>query len=66
MKKEVEKYKKEFPYSKETLDIESKYNEVLTFYINTTLEVIVNIDCVGIEFLYVLSFAIFFIKCSTK
>ncbi|MCG3717632.1 hypothetical protein ACOTV5_06505 [Aliarcobacter butzleri] len=40
MKKEVEKYKKEFPYSKETQEIENKYDEVLTFYINTTLEVI--------------------------
>lgn len=40
MKEEVEKYKKEFPYSKETQEIENKYDEVLTFYINTTLEVI--------------------------
>lgn len=40
MKVEVENYKKEFPYSKETKEIEKKYYEVLGFYINTTLEVI--------------------------
>lgn len=40
MKNEVEKYKKEYPYSKETKEIEKKYQEVLTLYINTTLEVI--------------------------
>jgi len=40
MKNEVEKYKKEFPYSKETKEIEKKYHEVLDLYINTTLEVI--------------------------
>lgn len=40
MKVEVEKYKQEFPYNKETKEIEKKYHEVLTLYINTTLEVI--------------------------
>ena len=40
MKNEVEKYKQEFPYSKETREIEKKYDEVLALYINTTLEVI--------------------------
>ena len=40
MKIEVEKYKREFPYSKETQEIEKKYHEVLTLYIDTTLEVI--------------------------
>ena len=40
MKIEVKNYKKEFPYSKKTKEIESKYYEVLAFYINTTLEVI--------------------------
>lgn len=40
MKVEVEKYKEEFPYSKETKEIEKKYHEVLALYINTTLEVI--------------------------
>ena len=40
MKVEVIKYKKEFPYSKETKEIEKKYYEVLGFYINTTLEII--------------------------
>jgi len=39
MKNEVEKYKQEFPYSKETIEIEKKYDEVLALYINTTLEV---------------------------
>ncbi len=40
MKIEVEKYKQEFPYNKETKEIEKKYHEVLALYINTTLEVI--------------------------
>jgi len=40
MKNEVEKYKQEFPYSKEAIEIEKKYDEALTSYINTTLEVI--------------------------
>lgn len=40
MKIEVLHYKKEFPYSKKTKEIEKKYHEVLTLYINTTLEVI--------------------------
>jgi len=40
MKVEVVKYKKEFPYSKETKEIEKKYYEVLDLYVNTTLEVI--------------------------
>jgi len=40
IKIEVEKYKQEFPYSKETQEIEKNYHEVLTLYINTTLEVI--------------------------
>jgi len=40
MKVEVIKYKKEFPYSKETKEIEKKYYEVLNLYVNTTLEVI--------------------------
>jgi hypothetical protein len=40
MKVEVEKYQKEFPYSKETKEIEKRYHEVLALYINTTLEVI--------------------------
>jgi hypothetical protein len=40
IKAEVIKYKKEFPYSKETKEIEKRYYEVLDFYINTTLEVI--------------------------
>ncbi|MGD9554493.1 MAG: hypothetical protein AB7E37_08005 [Candidatus Altimarinota bacterium] len=40
MKIEVEKYKQKFPYSKETREIEKKYDEVLALYINTTLEII--------------------------
>lgn len=40
MKVEVENYKQEFPYSKETKEIEKKYHEVLALYMNTTLEVI--------------------------
>ncbi len=40
MKDEVEKYKQEFPYSKETSEIEKKYDEALALYINTTLEII--------------------------
>lgn len=40
MKVEVEKYKQKFPYSKETKEIEKKYDEVLALYINTTLEVV--------------------------
>jgi predicted RNase H-like nuclease (RuvC/YqgF family) len=40
MKVEVMRYKKEFPYSKETKEIEKKYYEVLSLYVNTTLEVI--------------------------
>lgn len=39
MKIEVIKYKKYFPYSKETKEIEKKYYEVLNLYVNTTLEV---------------------------
>lgn len=40
MKAEIEKYQKQSPYTKETKEIERKYNEVLDLYINTTLEVI--------------------------
>jgi len=40
MKFEIVKYKREFPYSKETKEIEKKYYDVLALYINTTLEVI--------------------------
>ena len=40
IKVEVINYKKEFPYSKETKEIEKKYYEVLNLYVNTTLEVI--------------------------
>jgi len=40
MKVEVIKYKVEFPYSKETKEIEKKYHEVLALYIDTTLEAI--------------------------
>jgi len=40
MKNEVEKYKKEFPYSKETKDIEKKYYEVLFLYTEISLNFI--------------------------
>jgi len=40
MKIEVTNYKKKFPCSKETKEIENKYYEVLDLYVNTTLEVI--------------------------
>jgi len=40
MKNEVEKYKQEFPYSKETREIEKKYDEVLALYVDTTLKAI--------------------------
>jgi len=40
MKVEVEKYKKDFPTSKETKEIEKKYYEVLTLYIEISLEYI--------------------------
>jgi len=40
MKVEVIKYKKDFPYTKETKEIEKKYYEVLNFYIDTTFKII--------------------------
>jgi len=40
MRIEVGKYKKEFPYSKETMEIEKKYYEALDLYVNTTLDAI--------------------------
>jgi hypothetical protein len=40
MKTEVESYKKEYPYSKETNELEKKYHEVLSLYMNTSFEII--------------------------
>lgn len=40
MKVEIEKYKQKFSYSKETREIEKRYDETLALYVNTTLEVI--------------------------
>ncbi len=40
IKDEFLKYKKEFPFSRETQELEKKYYEVLTLYTQTSLEVI--------------------------